>query len=898
MNSILKYIWASMMTSPMNKKIQYLLYLAALILVVFVFVQIRGYYLFIKSPVAQLPEAFPGNTQMVIGATNAADFIATTRASGLSEVLSDPESKSGFEQTTAIADSLGAEDELFRNLLESKPFMTGFVPDSAGNQQWLLAFSIGKQSPDKFNRHCKAWAENRGYDFSKVNHSVADFYTFCRRGKCVHYFIYKGLLCLSPDEALLRSSLGAMKTKSNLLHDELFMALARTSGKKVDASLIIRSPELIGLLLGKGPAETPAALFKKGWTTLDLTIRKDKLLLNGFTGTSHPIALFSQEVPMPLQIMGIPENITSIYGFLLGNPSKSMETMIGSDTIHTTGYDLVNNSGTKEIFRLREHLESWLGNYSFKLSDKNKQEIIVIENKQMDSTASALNRFLEPIEPGIAKVTDQKLFKKLFGNLFDTKVPVYCLNRPPVLAFSSSLSALKNYDKTLNSPGVRDQAASIAGLLNNAQEKANFFAMHTPLDKNGKPDGWITWLQRCQMLSFKASAGEPFMYSSGTLYFEAPKKSLALKNEDGTTDSIPDQSVSTAPTATIGSETAIFFTPLIIGGEKAGESQVVFFGKNSLSINDYKGNKIFEWQSPEPLTGQLFTTGYTQRHQPRYIVIGQNHLYQLSSKGTLLKKIKLPAGVGSASGFFDYDRRKDYRIIYQSPEKKIHNITTDGKALPDWQNPQTDALSMAPKFIRNAGKDYLFFSSSNGNLLITDRRGRERIRIYKGFKKSAHAGIFENRTNAKGIFLTATDDGRLAYITDNGVISFSSFGHFGDHPYFEYADFDGDGSIDFMFAGKEKLGVYTRMKKSIVELKLKGSNLGKPFMYASSLGKGWIAVRDTRSGLVYLMNSKGEQIPLKKLRSDTDPIIFNPGGSRQIVMVTSLNNKPVFTTLK
>ncbi|HAH60104.1 MAG TPA: hypothetical protein DCL86_18385, partial [Bacteroidales bacterium] len=160
MRLILNYIWASMKKSAMNKKILYLFYLAALILLIFVFIQIRGYYLFIKSPVAQLPEAFPGNTQMVIGATNAADFIATTRASGLSEVLSPPEIRSGFEQLISTADSLAAEDELFRNLLESKPFMTGFVPDSTGIQQWLLAFSIGKQGPDKFNRHSKVFAQN------------------------------------------------------------------------------------------------------------------------------------------------------------------------------------------------------------------------------------------------------------------------------------------------------------------------------------------------------------------------------------------------------------------------------------------------------------------------------------------------------------------------------------------------------------------------------------------------------------------------------------------------------------------------------------------------------------------------------------------------------------------
>lgn len=885
------------MNAAMNKKVKYLLYLTGLILLLLLFFQIRAYYIFIKSPVAGLAEAFPTQTQIVIEASNAADFINTTRASGLSEVLSSPESSSDFSRVASLADSLSAEDEIFRNILEQKPFMKGFMTDSSGKQSWLLAFSIGKQNPSRFTAHVKGWAERRGYSFSKNNHPLTDFFKVCRNNHCVSYYIHKGLLCLSADSSTLLSSLNALENNSNLNNDPLFLSLKKTSGKKVDATLILRTAQMMKLLNVSENALELAEFFENAWTTLDLTLRKDKLLLNGFTATSQPIKLFAGQNAMPIQLSGIPDDMISIHGILLNSPYLSIHGPEGSDTIHTLAYDKGSETFVREIFSPAQHLYSWLGNYSFCFLDKNNRKVVVMENRQTDSTANTFGLFMEPAEAGIAKISDESLYNKVFGNMYPIHGAVYCLNRPPVTAFSSSPAALMDYNSFLQAPGIRHPDNSIVQMLNEAGEKASFFAIYNPQNKHISPEGTASPLKKCELLTFKISTGEPYMYSSGILYFEAPAKELALNDEIEAADSIAASPVEPATEAAIGTETSIIFTPLIIQGKKAGENQVAFLSNNSLKVTDFGGHTVFEWQAPEMLTGQLFTTGFTQSSQPRYIITGQHYLYHLSADGSLLNKTKLPAEMSSASGFFDYERRKDYRLIYQGPEKKIYSITLAGKVLPDWQQPKTGELAMAPKFIRYTGKDYLIFSTVQGDLIITDRRGRVRISVYSGFKKSSRAGVFENRTNAKGIFLTASVDGRLSYVTDNGVVSYSSFGQFGENPYFEYADFDGDGSMDFMFSGDEKLGVYTRMKKSIVELKINGGQLGKPFLYAS-LGKGWVAVRDKKTSKVYLMNSKGAHIGLNNLKSDTDPVIFNPGGSRQIVMVTSRNNKAVFTTLK
>jgi hypothetical protein len=259
---------------------------------------------------------------------------------------------------------------------------------------------------------------------------------------------------------------------------------------------------------------------------------------------------------------------------------------------------------------------------------------------------------------------------------------------------------------------------------------------------------------------------------------------------------------------------------------------------------------------------------------------------------------KLPGGNAGHAALFDYDRKRDYRLIYPGKDGKIYDITLQGRELPDWNRPALGKLVMKPMFWRTTGKDYLMFVNDEGKLTITDRRGRTRISVPDFFRQSVRAEVFENKTNSKGLFLTASKDGRLAYVTTDGIISYSSFGDFGLNPWFSYTDFDGDNSMDFLFAGKGKIGIYSRMKKEIAAYHRKGAEYGQPFIYAPSSGGQWVAIREKASGDIIFFRSKGKKVSVMKLQSQSDPVIFNPGGRKPEIMVTISKGKPVFTEIK
>jgi hypothetical protein len=88
------------------------------------------------------------------------------------------------------------------------------------------------------------------------------------------------------------------------------------------------------------------------------------------------------------------------------------------------------------------------------------------------------------------------------------------------------------------------------------------------------------------------------------------------------------------------------------------------------------------------------------------------------------------------------------------------------------------------------------------------------------------------------------------------------------------------------------------MKRPLVTFERKKADFGQAFIYQKSSGAIWIALRDKRNGDIFIIRDKNSQPGRYTLKSETDPLIFNPGGRKPEVMVTMSNGKPVFTPVK
>ena len=309
---------------------------------------------------------------------------------------------------------------------------------------------------------------------------------------------------------------------------------------------------------------------------------------------------------------------------------------------------------------------------------------------------------------------------------------------------------------------------------------------------------------------------------------------------------------------------------------------------------DSEGKKQWDFRGKEPLQTVFYEVDQNKDGRFEYLTCSRNFLYHINANGELQSKpVKLPEPAISNIVVFDYDSKRDYRILYVGADNKIYNITFNGTELPDWQKPLVNGPGNI-SFSRTNGRDYLIYHSGN-QYKIFDRRGKERIKTDNNIAISNNSIIAENKTNSKGIFVTSSKNGELIYLNQTGIVTKSSFGNFSNDPWFIYSDFDSDGSLDFIFTDKNRIAIYNRMKELIAEIP---GTYSKPFLYSASTNDTWLFSRNLKTNEIISLHHRKKAIGINSIHSDTDPVVFNPGGSSKELLLTSLKGKLIFTSLE
>jgi len=537
-----------------------------------------------------------------------------------------------------------------------------------------------------------------------------------------------------------------------------------------------------------------------------------------------------------------------------------------------------------------------------------------------------LRPYIQPVNDSSGRLYYTSFAPDLFGEIFKLKGPLYYTISDNFVTISPDRNLL--YTGSKSNWRIKD----IDAINENSGKSSNISIMVHPQViarwlKNKNPNKpLLSFLSRQSSIGFQYSAGGKLEYTSAwinpdvkskalfaeTEYHNKPQKEAATIIKEDTellsaTDKIAENdekpdvyySESDIPAESITSKEVKIKSAIkgsfIINGIVKNKKCIALITENGeLTVVDSEGKKQWHFKGKEPLLPFVNEVDQNKDGRIEYLAGSRNFLYHIDSKGELISKpTKLPEPAAGSFSVLDYDSKRDYRILYVGTDNKIYNLTFNGTELPDWQKPSVTGKGEI-SFIRTNGRDYLIYHSGN-SLKIFDRRGKERIKTDKSLNISNNTVIAENKTNSKGIFLGSSKSGELTYINQSGIISSSSFGSFNNDPHFNYFDFDSDGSMDFIFTDKSRIAVYNRMKELIAEKK---GNYTKPFIYSASGNDTWIFARNQKTNEIVSINNKKRALGISSIYSDSDPLVFNPGGSDQELLVTSLKGKLILTPLK
>lgn len=901
----------------------YLIPLILILLLTIAFFPARKYYLFLKEPTAQLTDAVPPETALILKAASLNKLMEIVTGSPLLIQTEAAHDQLRIKDITEKLKEYTLKNSFFREIADQQEVILCIVPDSGKKPRVLLLLNTGKLTSTKLRKQVSDLL-SPGEQLLEDKTLPLKAFSLISGDNRVWVYAHRGLMAVAFSKETLSASARTLRSDQHLSDDAGFRELSETSGKKVDGVLMINSLNLAGSLFKEkdnNPLKFNGSPFD-GWMSLDLHISEDRILMDGFTSGKESPSLFASQEPVDAAFAGnLPANTAFAVMVSVNEPGKYSAFFYDYDTLHCTGYDSANQCSSKEIFRKSEQLNAWMGNtlcfaaFPSYFSGNRQSSIVLIELKSADSARMMLKPFIRPYEQGIGQLADKQLFRNLWGRIFAGGPEQYCIFHGNVLAISPDPDILKSYmadEQLFAQSSLYKKAHAVISdrsnllILAKGNIWSRVFSKGNDIVNPVAARDWSWPLSNTSLAGLQLSAGGRMLYThafvisenTGTATDDSAPDELKVEN-----DTLQSAPVEEKPALNAGKSPSSIPAAfrLMVPANPGKISRTVFAVKgNVIEAYGAAGEKQWAYTMKEDLPAAIFEAGRKGSSERHFLIAGNRSLVMLDMNGSEVRNssVKIPSPLQGEAALFDYDRTKDYRMIYRGSDHKIFLISMDGKTLPDWTLPQSEnALAGPPVFIRTAGKDFILYADSKGKVSITDRKGRTRIAAAEGFRKSLRSGIFENRSNSKGLFLMASAEGELAYINSEGVISLSKFGNHGKDPWFTYLDFNGDGNEDFIFSGKQKLTVYNKMKNVLLNLELPGDNFSDPAIYTTAK-TCWIAVRNRNSGEIILVNRDNQRYrSSSRLSSDTDPVFIFDEKKKRPVLVTQKQGKPEFTVL-
>lgn len=333
---------------------------------------------------------------------------------------------------------------------------------------------------------------------------------------------------------------------------------------------------------------------------------------------------------------------------------------------------------------------------------------------------------------------------------------------------------------------------------------------------------------------------------------------------------------------------------LVENRNTSNKSVVVFDQQNKMYLIDGGGNILWKKQFNEAIMSEVFTVDVQNDGQLHFLFNTAHTLQLLDCNGNSVEGYPKQLSFEASNGLslFDYQSNKDYRIVLCGTDRLVYNYNIQGEEVEGWNRHRAeDQVKQPVQHLVADNKDFLIVSDISGGVRILDRQGRIRIPLTSDMQKSPQSDIYTNITNSKkGLFLTSDKEGKLLYITADGVLNQTDFGAYSEKHFFLYEDFDGDQDPDFIYLDGPDLHVFDRFKKELFSHHFDVEITAKPVFFRISRNKRLLGVVSEKAREIYLIDRRGNMIENSGLIGETPFAVGSLNDDQEINLITGVGN--------
>ncbi len=869
------------------------------------------YYRKLKQPLAPIVNAIPDDAIAFAEFKNPYELWNSKNLNN--EIWSDLQQIKLFKDLQRdlffINTIINLNDEI-KQIISSQKMILSVHPSLSGEWRFLFLCNVNQTlETSDINDFLK---EVGLKNIKRIVNENFQYYSITTTSTTYFYSIEQGVFMGSIDSLLLEKSINQLNSGLPISKDVDFQLVNNSSGKKVDANIYINYNNL-AIYAAKFMNLNDELNFdfvKKlaKWTEFDLIVKKNQLLFNGYTSTDNSfLEIFKNELAVETKIATVLPEKTIMF---------TNVNFSGYATYYSNYKEYIKRNGNavnydKELnklnlmvkFNLRDNFIRWMGkSYAWvvvnnEMNDESNTYIVcnISDSQIADSclNAIALASQINSNSMISNKIMLPSVLKILLGDLCPAYNEVWYETAGDFVIFAKSEASLKTYKELLGNGEILANSKLYADFISTNSNQSNistyfnFDYAYNFVKQYFKPQFLNAFennykvIQHFHQISLQFSNTDNRAFTTFNLEFK-PKDSI-------------QQSIQPQPqVVSDGSQTSFqnkLISPvfLVKNTTENENNLLVFDAMNTLYCLDKKGDIKWEYVVDGKLLSKVYEVDFLKNSKNQYLFNTESSVYLIDAKGKVVDNypVKLPQKATSGLCLIDYEKKKDYRLLIPTSDKKVICFNIKGDKITDFKiNALKEVITNPPQHIIFAGKDNIIINDKLGNFSILDRKGNERLKLKSPFYKNPVSKFYYD-----GRYLLTTDlTNTVRFISNKGDVESKTFKNISGNTQFVYEDFNNDGTKDFIFITQNQLIVLKKDGTEIFKYTFKSNVFPDAKFYESTI-RGKLIVILGVDNQIYVFDKKGLLDESIAFKGESFPVISVLNDKKQLNLITTLGNK-------
>ncbi|MBN1989613.1 MAG: hypothetical protein JW783_09480 [Bacteroidales bacterium] len=827
------------------------------------------------------------------------------------ETLISVSAANSANQFLVSIDTLAKRSSGFNQLLQNNPIYLSVHQEGKESLGTLAAAAL----PVEFSKSDLAELIKSltvgSYLIDDIGYSGAAFYHVSKGDSASNHEFYiayqKGIVLCSNSKLIAQASIRQLNEGASLQSNPSFMAIAKTMGSRVDGNIFINTkkfPKTFGFLASGNYKKAFAEQSDlANWIELDLFLKSDAVLLNGFAQAPDSLnaflRVFSRQRTVstnfhsvvPTQVgafafMGISnlDYYLSDYRAYLDRQGKLSSYSAAISKLNrelgTDAQELVSSFFGKELalvyvpFEGLSYADCWFVVAQARSKSLAQQTLSGAANayaqKQGINGSSYRNTFRVDREKNIDiyKFPVDGLFNTLFGSLFSQVSATSYTFIDDFVVFGSSFEAISRFvlsnvhNKQLASDNLYKEFSELLSA------ESNFFLYLNPIRAQAVFNEFLSpkyakeladnsqALANLQGIAFQLNGGSDMVFTNIATRFSSEQ----VDHPQTVWETRLDTSFAMKPQLVVNHNT------------NNREIFVQDLHNNIYLINDV-GRVLWKRKLPESIMGEVNQLDLYKNGKLQLVFNTASYLWAVDRNGNDVEgfPVKLRSEAANAIAVFDYEGTRDYRIFVASADRRVYAYDGKGRLVTGWKFDKSERIVTEQiQHFRDKGKDYIVFADDNRPYIL-DRQGDERVKPSRFFSKAKSSSfVLENGSERTPARLVTTDTlGVVKFIYFDGQVDDLPLKAFSAKHFFDYQDVNADGRKDFIFLDNKKLCVFGSNQKPLFDIGFDSEPLPKVIYFNFGGRDRKLGITCNRESKIYLVNGSGSIYEGFPLRGDT-----------------------------